>query len=52
MLKNILIEYSLRQVYGEGEFGPFITEEEAYKFIVEEELYGYELKKIVSFFPF
>lgn len=51
MLKNIWVEYHLRQV-GEGKFGPFSTEEEAFACVVEEELGDYEIRKVVSHIPF
>ena len=52
MLKNIWVEYVLRQLDGEGKFGPFHTEAEAYECVVEQGLCDYEIKKIVSYVPF
>ena len=52
MLKNLWIEYFLRQVDGEGKFGPFGTEAQAFECVVIEKLSEYQLIKVLSYIPF
>jgi hypothetical protein len=52
MLKEVFVEYYLIQEDGDGRFGSFQTEHEAFECVVREQLSDYRLVKILSHIPF